>query len=527
MCVFLGSSSSTVGGRLSRLIGKALVVASSCYAAKFGLGKNDTRLIGKAMFVASSSHAAKNDRDIVLKLVAAGPKMAKIESERILAIERFFNFTKIFQFHEPLSSTVVAIGGTSSAVELKEWRLFGWSEGCLLVGRAEIGQNEFERSMAAYADLLSLTNTINKIQNHPRPPISLDKTKIEPLIKKVGFLQEFLENYTIEDDADDLEGRMVDVANKAEDIIESHIAYHIWDEYEDPLYQYMQKMMLEPEEAEESQIAHHIQEVRGEANEDNKDSCLYGELQKVIHDLDSITNVVAAIKGKARKNIAPKDDATKYDVMNDNILDKLTNNPYSEGSGGSNDVMDNVRDKLTNQQSGRWIIAIAGMGGIGKTTLAKNIYEHRVIVGHFDMRGWTTISQEYNSKRVLLEVLHCVGCTGSEDNGYEELGQKLYQSLFGKRYLIVMDDIWGTDAWEEVKRFFPNDKDNRGSKVLITTRSSEVALKLDGQGYFKMPFLDREESWNLLRRCVFGEEQGCPPPPLELEEIGKEIAKNC
>ncbi|GER52646.1 disease resistance protein RGH3 [Striga asiatica] len=375
----------------------------------------------------------------------------------------------------------------------------------------------YRGSMAAYGALMSLTTTIHQIQNHPHPPISLHKIKIEPLIEKVDFLQDFLENYTIDDDADDLEGRMVDVANKAEDIIESHIAYHIWDEYEDPLYQYMQKMMEEPEEAEESQIAHHIEEeVRGEANKDDKDSCLYGELQKVIHDLDSITkDVAAAIEGKARKKIAPKDDATKYDVMN------MANKPYS---GGSNDVMNDVMSKLTDRQSSRWIIAIAGMGGIGKTTLAQNIYECRVIVEHFDIRGWSTISQEFNSKRILLEVLDCLKNKGSEESEYEELGQKLYQSLFGRRYLIVMDDIWGTDAWEEVKRFFPISNDNEGSRVLITTRSSEVALELDGQDYFQMPFLKVDESWNLLRRCVFGE-QGCPPP--ELEEIGKNIATNC
>ncbi|GER52617.1 disease resistance protein RGH3, partial [Striga asiatica] len=142
-------------------------------------------------------------------------------------------------------------------------------------------------------------------------------------------------------------------------------------------------------------------------------------------------------------------------------------------------------------------------------------------------RGWSTISQEYNSKRILLEVLHCIGCTGSEDSEYEELGKELYQSLFGRRYLIVMDDIWGTDAWEEVKRFFPNNN-NEGSRVLITTRSSKVAWELDGQDYFQMPFLNLDESWNLLQRCVFGEEQqGCSPPPPELEEIGKNIASNC
>ncbi|GER53605.1 disease resistance protein [Striga asiatica] len=352
--------------------------------------------------------------------------------------------------------------------------------------------------MAAYGALISLTNTIDQIQNHPRPPIFLDQLKIEPLNRMVAFLMQFLENYIIDDDADGLEGRMIDAAHEAEDIIESYIADRI--------------------------------EARGEANiSSNDDESLYGELEKVMHDLNSITEDVAAVKDKAGKKIAPsctEDDAMmgSDDVMN-NIMAKQNNSPYSVGDDtmmGSDDVMNDIMDKLTNQQSNRWIIAIVGMGGIGKTTLAKRIYEHPLIVEKFDIRGWATVSQEFDSKRILLQVLDCLKKTmGSEDSEYEELGQKLYQSLYGRRYLIVMDDIWSMDAWDGVKRFFPNNND--GSKVLITTRLSNVALQLDGPDYIQMRFLNQDESWKLLRRCVF-QEQECPP---EFEEIGKEIARNC
>ncbi|GER53630.1 disease resistance protein RGH2 [Striga asiatica] len=204
------------------------------------------------------------------------------------------------------------------------------------------------------------------------------------------------------------------------------------------------------------------------------------------------------------------------DVMND-ILDKLK----GPSSQGNESVMNDIMDKLTSQQSSRWIIAIAGMGGIGKTTLAKSIYENPLIVEYFDIRGWATVSQKFDSKRILLQVLDCLINKGSEDSEYEELGQKLYQSLYGRRYLIVMDDILGTDSWDRVKSFFPDN--NNGSKVLITTRPSKLALQIDGPDYFQMPFLKLDESWNLLRRCVF-QDQGCPP---ELEEIGKEIAGKC
>ncbi|GER53589.1 disease resistance protein [Striga asiatica] len=360
--------------------------------------------------------------------------------------------------------------------------------------------------MAAYAALLSLTKTIDQIQNHPRPPISLDKPQIEPLIEK------------------------------AEDIIESHIADHIEalakaniTSNNGSLYRYLQKQIrkmtlcINNNKSLNKDDSHqNLQKVMQDSNSITKDDLLYRNLQKVRHDLDSITKDVAAVKDKVGKKITPstEDDAMlgSDDVMND-IMDKL-NGPSN--SAGDDSFMNDVMDKLINQQSSRWIIAIAGMGGIGKTTLAKRIYEHPLVVEQFDIRRWATVSQEFDSKRILVEVLDCL-TMGNEDSEceYEELGQKLYQSLYGRRYLIVMDDIWSMEAWDGVKRFFPNNND--GSKVLITTRLSNVALQLDGPDYIQMRFLNQDESWNLLRRCVF-HEQECPP---ELEEIGKEIARNC
>ncbi|GER53701.1 disease resistance protein RGH3 [Striga asiatica] len=150
--------------------------------------------------------------------------------------------------------------------------------------------------------------------------------------------------------------------------------------------------------------------------------------------------------------------------------------------------------------------------------LGKSLYGRQYLIVMDDIWGtdvWDSV------KRFIPEISGGSKNKGREDSIYEELGQNLYQSLYGQRYLIVMDDIWGTDAWDKVKRFFP--VNNNGSKVLITTRPSNLALQLDGPDYYQMPFMKVGESWNLLRRCVF-QEQGCP---LELEDIGKDIAKNC
>ncbi|KAL0364586.1 UNVERIFIED_CONTAM: putative late blight resistance proteinR1A-10 [Sesamum angustifolium] len=81
--------------------------------------------------------------------------------------------------------------------------------------------------------------------------------------------------------------------------------------------------------------------------------------------------------------------------------------------------------------------------------------------------------------------------------------------------------MWDTEIWDAVRRLFPDD--GTGSRVLLTTRISDVAEYANSCSFYHMRFLKEEDSWNLLCRKVFGE-GACP---LELEEIGKEIARKC
>ncbi|EYU31599.1 hypothetical protein MIMGU_mgv1a025745mg, partial [Erythranthe guttata] len=187
------------------------------------------------------------------------------------------------------------------------------------------------------------------------------------------------------------------------------------------------------------------------------------------------------------------------------------------------DVLNEVMDKLTGQQSNLRIIPIVGMGGIGKTTLARNAYVK--FMKHFDIRAWVTVSQNYNVREILIEILLCINKAESRETlsakSEGELGVKVHQSLWGRRYLIVMDDIWSVEVWDKVNLFFPDNVGQR-SRIMITTRLSDVA-SIGSHGVV-MDFLNEDKSWDLLCKSILEEEEECPP---ELEEIGKKIAKNC
>ncbi|KAH0775242.1 hypothetical protein KY290_012379 [Solanum tuberosum] len=127
------------------------------------------------------------------------------------------------------------------------------------------------------------------------------------------------------------------------------------------------------------------------------------------------------------------------------------------------------------------VVSIVGMGGIGKTTLAAKLYSDPCIMSRFDIRAKVTVSQEYCVRNVILGLLSSIS-----DEPDDQLADRLQKHLKGRRYLVVIDDIWTTEAWDDIKLCFPDCYN--GSRILLTTRNVEVAEYASSEG-----FLNEEE----------------------------------
>ncbi|XP_060180906.1 putative late blight resistance protein homolog R1B-17 [Lycium barbarum] len=195
--------------------------------------------------------------------------------------------------------------------------------------------------------------------------------------------------------------------------------------------------------------------------------------------------------------------------------------PIDEEAVGFDDDAESIIQQLKWGTKELDIVSIVGMPGLGKTTLAKKVFTHHSIDKHFDVQAWCSVSKEYNSRKVFSEILKQVvsNMGGIED---EDMPDKLRKSLMRKRYLIVLDDIWEVEAWEELRLSFPQDEN--GSRIVLTTRDEEVArqLKHHSDPYF-LRFLTVDESWELLQKKVFQGEI-CPP---ELLKAGLQVAESC
>ncbi|XP_019194878.1 PREDICTED: putative late blight resistance protein homolog R1A-10 [Ipomoea nil] len=164
----------------------------------------------------------------------------------------------------------------------------------------------------------------------------------------------------------------------------------------------------------------------------------------------------------------------------------------------------------------REVVLIIGMGGLGKTTLAKKVYEEKNVANHFDKRAWCIVSQEYDCKNLLNKIYNDVCGDKTE---IDNVAEELRKSLMGRRYLIVLDDIWSEEAWEELNRVFPS-CDN-GSRIVLTSRQESVVS--DAKHICRLPFFTIDESLKLLHVKLF-KGKGCPEG---LENVGRKISKKC
>ncbi|KAL0356233.1 UNVERIFIED_CONTAM: putative late blight resistance proteinR1A-10 [Sesamum radiatum] len=344
-------------------------------------------------------------------------------------------------------------------------------------------------AVAAYASLLSLIHVLDNVQHPARcHQIHLDTNQIRSLQEKLQFLQDFLEVHDSQSrslqEMEDLARQIADAANKAEVIIDLHV---------------VDQLRKGSKDHESDHIA-----------------AFYQDIDKVIRKVDCITKELMIIK-EEWDDVRRKKPAASVPANSSRLP---SSNKNSTIVGFEDDLKEIMHHLITKDYPDRWIIPIVGLGGSGKTTLAKSAFNDPRIVDCFSIRSWFTVSQEYNARKILLGLL---GDGKIEESGetLTQLGERLHKKLFGERYLIVLDDLWSAEIWNDLKFFFPN---NRGSRILVTTRLHDVAASLNSHYKHTINPLNMENSWILLCEKVFAKKY-CPSPILEY--VGKEIAQSC
>ncbi|KAK9159565.1 hypothetical protein Syun_005906 [Stephania yunnanensis] len=173
---------------------------------------------------------------------------------------------------------------------------------------------------------------------------------------------------------------------------------------------------------------------------------------------------------------------------------------------------------LMNNDPELQFISIVGMGGCGKTTLAKSIYNSDDIKGHFGCRVWVYVSQNYRTEELREDMEKQVkrSLIGTDSH---LAGNDLYDLLELRRWLIVIDDIWTPRDWDRLRHLFPYTY--TGSRILITTRRRDAVPR---SHIHELEPLNPHDSWNLFVNRTFGKNTECPE---HLEEVASRIVNKC
>ncbi|KAF6991233.1 hypothetical protein CFC21_008339 [Triticum aestivum] len=192
---------------------------------------------------------------------------------------------------------------------------------------------------------------------------------------------------------------------------------------------------------------------------------------------------------------------------------------------GMDDPKKHIIERLKNEDFSTplQVVSIVGTGGLEKTTLANAVYQ--AIKGEFSCSALVSVSRKPNMKNVLRDIAERVGISHSTSNDDERrLIDRLRDHLQNEKYLIVIDDIWSTEAWETIRDALLNN--DHGSRIITTTRNSTVASHCcSGTGYvYKMKPLSPADSRSLFLQRAFGSEDLFPP---HLENVSGGILQKC
>ncbi|QHO22262.1 Putative disease resistance RPP13-like protein [Arachis hypogaea] len=241
--------------------------------------------------------------------------------------------------------------------------------------------------------------------------------------------------------------------------------------------------------------------------------------------VDNMEGVVARIEFLAsQKDILGLQKTTK-----DNNLSSSSSSSWRETTclmegniyGREHDQQALIKTINDNSESQLSVIPVVGMGGVGKTTLAKWVYS---VVEGFDPKAWVCISETFDVADITKKTIEDITKNSCALGTLNSLQNKLQEVLSAKKFFIVLDDVWSDDAHKWKQFITPFHCGAKGSTILITTRIKEVASVVQTCSSYFLNELSQDSCWLLFAaNACFPESNGNPM----LENIGRQIVNKC
>ncbi|XP_042403014.1 disease resistance protein RGA2-like isoform X2 [Zingiber officinale] len=190
------------------------------------------------------------------------------------------------------------------------------------------------------------------------------------------------------------------------------------------------------------------------------------------------------------------------------------------------------------------VIAVIGMGGLGKTTLAQLVYNDQRVKSHFDLTGWICVSENFHVVSLTEKILQSFAKVkvheeldelqhtlqenfpgkGKVSEKLDVLQHALQDNLQGKKFLLILDDVWNEEftLWDELRKPLVS---AQVGKVIVTTRNQPVAKIMETRSPLDLNCLPFDVCWQLFKGVTLGGADKSLQPHLEY--LGRKIVDKC
>ncbi|KAH9750771.1 hypothetical protein KPL71_014007 [Citrus sinensis] len=240
------------------------------------------------------------------------------------------------------------------------------------------------------------------------------------------------------------------------------------------------------------------------------------EINEELHDIATQKDMFNLVKSGNKSGERPRRVQSTSLIDEEEICGRV---------GEKNELISKLLYESSEQQKGLHIISIVGMGGIGKTTLAQLACNHDEVKRKFDKILWVCVSETFEEFRVAKAIVEALDGRESHLGEFQSLLKHIYESIAGKSFLLVLDDVWDGNylKWEPFYRCLKNGL--HGSKILVTTRKGSVASMMGSTDIISVKELAEEECWLLFNKIAFFDRS--IEEREKLEQIGQRIAGKC
>ncbi|KAG8059966.1 hypothetical protein GUJ93_ZPchr0002g25422 [Zizania palustris] len=260
-----------------------------------------------------------------------------------------------------------------------------------------------------------------------------------------------------------------------------------------------------------------------------------GSRHKIAGEIDDLKARVISVRDQ--KNSYKIDDTSNNSnaSVDPRLAALFADENHLVGIEGPRDELINWLDVESRSMKHRKVLSIVGLGGLGKTTLANEVY--RRVKVNFDCTAFTSVSRKPDMNKIFEDIISQIIMKDGlpmidefvkdiDTWDAKEPIEKLRELLGDKRYLVIIDDLWSISAWETIKLAFP--ENDCSSIIIVTMRQSNIGQSCYLNGidrHYELEPLSDVHSRRLFCKRIFGtDENGCPD---SLQEVSRDILKKC